>query len=125
VVSYLGYARQDRRHAQGVPISAKLIATILEAAGIDQLVTMDLHSKQVEGFFQCAVENLSAQSTLAKAVKDELTGSCVVVAPDVGSSKLARAYARQLNADLALVCWCFFLIHSSLLSLLLERKASA
>jgi len=103
VIPYYGYARQDRKDKGRVPITAKLVANMLEKAGVTRLLTMDLHAEQVQGFFDIPVDNLYARPVLVKEVRKLGLQNCVVVAPDVGSVKLARAYAEALGADLAIV----------------------
>ncbi|MBS3904519.1 MAG: ribose-phosphate pyrophosphokinase [Simkania sp.] len=103
VLPYFGYARQDRKDKGRVPITAKLVANLLEKAGVTSVLTMDLHTDQVQGFFDIPVDNLYARYQLGKAVEKIGMRDLVVVAPDVGSIKLARAYASFLKADLAIV----------------------
>ncbi len=103
VISYFGYCRQDRKDKPRVPITAKLVANLLEKAGVDRVLTMDLHTLQVEGFFDVPVDNLRAISKLISAVKLEVPHNLCVVAPDIGSVKLARKYAGELDADFAIV----------------------
>lgn len=102
VIPYFGYARQDRKDKGRVPITAKLVANLLEKAGVTRVLTMDLHSEQIQGFFDIPVDNLYAAPLLAEAVR-ELSQNFVVVAPDVGSSKRARAFATELRVDMAIV----------------------
>jgi len=103
VLPYFGYARQDRKDKGRVPITAKLVANLLEKAGVTSVLTMDLHADQVQGFFDIPVDNLLARNHLCKEVKKQGIENLVVVAPDVGSIKLARAYAATLDADLAII----------------------
>lgn len=106
VVPYYGYCRQDRRDKPRVPITAKLIADLLQTAGVNHLVAMDLHAHQLEGFFNIPVDTLCARSVLIEALQRGLSGqlgNLVVATPDVGSVKLARAYALQLGAELVIV----------------------
>ena len=103
VLPYYGYARQDRKDQPRVPITAKLVANLIVAAGADRVLTMDLHANQIQGFFDIPVDHLYAIHVLcdyfvAKKLKD-----LVVVSPDVGGIKMARAYAKRLNATLAIV----------------------
>lgn len=103
VMPYYGYARQDRRDGQ-VPIGAKLVADLLQVAGADHLVTLDLHAGQIQGFFDIPVDNLMAIGQLVKAVRQlGHGGRRVVVAPDLGAIKLAHAMAAQLGGEVALV----------------------
>ncbi len=103
VIPYFGYSRQDRKDKGRVPITAKLVANLLEKAGVTRLLTMDLHADQIQGFFDIPVDNLFARPVLIQAAKQFLQKDCVVVTPDVGSIKLARAFARDLNVELAIV----------------------
>ncbi len=104
VLPYFGYARQDRKDKGRVPITAKLVANLLETAGVSSVLTMDLHADQVQGFFDVPVDNLYAHHRLAKAVTDlEVGPDLVVVAPDLGSIKVARSYASLLRADLSII----------------------
>ncbi len=103
VLPYFGYARQDRKDKGRVPITAKLVANLLEKAGVTSVLTMDLHADQVQGFFDIPVDNLHASSQLCKAVESLKMQNLIVVAPDIGSIKLARAYAALLKTDLAIV----------------------
>jgi len=103
VVPYFGYARQDRKDQPRVPITAKLIANLITAAGADRLLTMDLHSPQIQGFFDIPFDHLYAAPVIVEAIARIGIKDLVVVAPDIGSVKMARAYAKRLGADLALV----------------------
>lgn len=103
VMPYFGYCRQDRKDKPRVPITAKLVANLLVNAGATRLVTMDLHAGQVQGFFDIPVDTLYGRVELAHAFKKVASDHCVVVAPDIGSIKLARAYAGYLGCDLAVV----------------------
>lgn len=101
LVPYFGYARQDRRDRPRVPISAKLVANLLTTAGATHLVTMDLHAAQLEGFFDLPVDNLYARSLMIEELRSLKTDRLVVVAPDVGSIKIAKDYASHLGVDFA------------------------
>ncbi len=103
VVPYFGYARQDRKDQPRVPITAKLIANLITAAGADRMLTMDLHSPQVQGFFDIPFDHLYAAPVLIEHFRKKNLSNVAVVAPDIGSVKMARAYAKRLGADLALV----------------------
>jgi ribose-phosphate pyrophosphokinase len=103
VVPYFAYSRQDRKDKPRVPITAKLVANLLEKAGITRILTMDLHTEQMQGFFDIPVDHLYARSLFIKAFKDLGLKKLVVVSPDVGSNKLARKFADELNVDLAIV----------------------
>jgi len=103
VLPYFGYARQDRRGTLREPITAKLVADLLQQAGASRIVTMDLHTEQIQGFFNIPVDNLYARPVLVEAVEQLNLKHFVVVTPDIGSIKLARAYAAALKVDLAIV----------------------
>jgi len=103
VVPYFGYCRQDRIDKARAPITAKLVANMLVNAGVTRVLTMDLHSKQVQGFFDIPVDNLRALSVLAPKVRALGLKEMVVVAPDAGSIKLARSFANALGVDFAIV----------------------
>ncbi|MBS4168335.1 ribose-phosphate pyrophosphokinase [Parachlamydia sp. AcF125] len=102
VIPYYGYCRQDRKDKPRVPITAKLVANLLVDAGATRILTMDLHAGQLQGFFDIPVDNLQARPRLGEAFNDLMPNDFVVVAPDVGSVKLARDYAHQLGVDLAI-----------------------
>ncbi len=103
VLPYFGYARQDRRGMGREPITAKLVADLLERAGATRVLTMDLHTEQIQGFFDIPVDNLYARPLLGDAVSKSGMNNLVVVSPDVGSIKLARAFAHMLGVDIAIV----------------------
>ena len=103
VVPYFGYARQDRKDQPRVPITAKLVANLLEAAGTDRVLTMDLHASQIQGFFDIPLDHLFAVNTVVDYFKEKKVKNLVVASPDVGGIKMARAYAKRLNAHLAIV----------------------
>ena len=103
VVPYFGYARQDRKDQPRVPISAKLVANLLTVSGADRVLTMDLHSSQIQGFFDIPFDHLYAAPVLIDYFRQKAIPDLTVVAPDVGSIKMARAYAKRLDAALALV----------------------
>jgi len=103
VMPYYGYARQDRKVAPRVPISAKLVADVLTVAGADRVITMDLHAGQIQGFFNIPVDNLYATPILLKYIKEHFKGRLAVVSPDAGGVERARAFAKRLDADLALI----------------------
>jgi ribose-phosphate pyrophosphokinase len=103
VIPYFGYARQDRRAKGREPITAKLVAGLLEKAGVNRLITLDLHADQIEGFFDIPVDNLSARSLMVEATRQWKLSQLIVVAPDIGSIKLAKAFAKQLKAGYAVV----------------------
>lgn len=103
VIPYFGYARQDRKDQPRVPISAKLVANLITVAGTDRVLTMDLHSSQIQGFFDIPFDHLYAAPVLIDYFRHKSIPDLTVVAPDVGSIKMARAYAKRLDASLALV----------------------
>jgi ribose-phosphate pyrophosphokinase len=104
VLPYYGYARQDRKDKPRVPITAKLVANLLVNAGASRILTMDLHTEQLQGFFDIPVDNLYGRPQLAEAIKERIsTDNLVVVTPDIGSVKLAHAYAKHLKAGFAVV----------------------
>jgi ribose-phosphate pyrophosphokinase len=104
VTPWYGYSRQDKKSAPREPISARLVAEILETAGIDRLVTMDLHAGQVQGFFSRPVDHMTAMPILTQYVQDNLAGEdLVIIAPDAGRVKLVRKFAQKVNAPYALM----------------------
>lgn len=106
VLPFFGYARQDRKDKPRVPITAKLVANLIEAAGVHRVLTMDLHAAQVQGFFDIPVDHLYAKPVLLSHLREKRNGSqnpLCVVSPDVGGVKIARSYADALEADLAIV----------------------
>ena len=102
VLPYFGYARQDRKDQPRAPITAKLVANLITVAGADRALTMDLHSAQIQGFFDIPFDHLYAAPVLIDYFAEKNIADMVVVAPDVGGVKMARAYAKRLGADLAL-----------------------
>ena len=104
VIPYFGYARQDRKVAPRVPISAKLVADLITASGTSRVLTVDLHAGQIQGFFNIPVDNLYAMPVLVQYLRRRLDSMRVtVVSPDAGGVERARAFARRLNADLAII----------------------
>ena len=103
VLPYYGYARQDRKDQPRVPISAKLVANLLVAAGANRILTMDLHAQQIQGFFDIPVDHLYAAPVIYEYLHSKRIENLVVVSPDVGDIKMAYAYAQQLDAELAIV----------------------
>ena len=104
VVPYFGYARQDRRvRSARVPISAKVVADMMVKAGVDRVMTMDLHADQIQGFFDVPVDNVYGSPILLDDIERQNYSDLVVVSPDVGGVVRARAIAKQLNADLAII----------------------
>lgn len=103
VLPYYAYARQDRKEKSRVPITAKLVADLLEKVGVSRVLTMDLHTEQIQGFFNVPVDNLYARPLFVKAVREIGLENIVVVSPDVGSNKMARRFSEDLGVDLAIV----------------------
>lgn len=103
VIPYYGYARQDRKDQPRVSITAKMVANLLARAGADRIITIDLHSSQIQGYFDIPMDHLYASPVLIRAVKRLGLDQLSVASPDVGGVKTARAYAKRLNADLVLV----------------------
>ncbi|MDX8398172.1 MAG: ribose-phosphate pyrophosphokinase [Mariprofundaceae bacterium] len=104
VIPYYGYARQDRKSAGRTPISAKLVADLLQAAGVTRVLTMDLHATQIQGFFNIPVDNIFAGPLFANDIEERNNlDDIVVVSPDVGGVVRARALAKKLHADIAIV----------------------
>jgi ribose-phosphate pyrophosphokinase len=104
VVPYYGYARQDRKTGSRTPISAKLVANMITAAGADRVLTLDLHAGQIQGFFDIPTDNLYAAPVLVKDIEDRhARQDLVIVSPDVGGVVRARQIARRLDADLAII----------------------
>ncbi len=104
VIPYYGYSRQDRKVAPRAPITAKLVADLLHTAGVDRVLTMDLHAGQIQGFFDMPVDNLYAAPTLCSHLARKVVGSqTVVVSPDAGGVERARFYAKRLGAGLAII----------------------
>jgi ribose-phosphate pyrophosphokinase len=103
VIPYFGYARQDRKDQPRVSLSAKLVANLISTAGANRILTLDLHSPSIQGFFDIPFDHLYSYVMFADSIKNEAVVDPVVVAPDIGSVKRARAYANRLNTDLALV----------------------
>jgi ribose-phosphate pyrophosphokinase len=104
VVPYFGYARQDRKPGPRTPISAKLVANLITRAGVDRVMTLDLHAGQIQGFFDIPVDNLFAAPVMVRDIKERLAGpDRMVVSPDVGGVVRARALAKRIDAPLAIV----------------------
>jgi ribose-phosphate pyrophosphokinase len=103
VIPYYGYARQDRKAAPRVPISARLVADLLSAVGIHRVLTIDLHAGQIQGFFNIPVDHLYAAPVLAQYVKKNYTNDVVIVSPDAGGVERARAFAKRIDASLAII----------------------
>lgn len=103
VLPYYGYSRQDKKVAPRVPISSKLVADMLTAAGANRIITMDLHAGQIQGFFNIPVDNLFAAPVIIDYIKKAFTKEIVVVSPDAGGAERARAFAKRIKADLAII----------------------
>lgn len=103
VVPFFGYARQDRKDESRVPITAKLVANLITAAGVDRVLTMDLHAGQIQGFFDIPVDHLYAAPILLEYLKNKGLEDLVVVSPDVGGIKMTHAYAKALGSNMAIV----------------------
>ena len=104
VIPYFGYARQDRRpRSSRVPITAKVVANMLQAVGVDRVLTMDLHADQIQGFFDIPVDNIYASPVLLGDLRAKNYTDLLVVSPDVGGVVRARALAKQLNCDMAII----------------------
>lgn len=103
VIPYYGYARQDRKVSPRAPISAKTVADFISVSGADRVVTIDLHAGQIQGFFNCPVDNLYAAPVMLEPLRQIGNGNIVIVSPDAGGVERARSYAKRLNAPLAIV----------------------
>lgn len=103
VLPYFGYARADRRRGHREPITASLVAQLIQTAGIDHVLTVDLHAAQIEGFFQIPVDSLTAVPTLAQAIRDRVPRGTVVVSPDTGRVATATDYAHRLGGPVAIL----------------------
>jgi ribose-phosphate pyrophosphokinase len=103
VLPYYGYSRQDKKVAPRVPISAKLVADMITVAGAHRVITMDLHAGQIQGFFNIPVDNLFAAPVLIRHIREHFDGDLAIVSPDAGGVERARAFAKRLDADLAII----------------------
>ena len=104
VIPYFGYARQDRKSGSRTPISAKLVANLITRAGVDRVMTLDLHAAQIQGFFDIPVDNLYAAPLFARDIREQYADrDLMIVSPDVGGVVRARAIASRLNCDLAII----------------------
>ena len=103
VIPYFGYSRQDKKVAPRVPISAKLVSDMITLAGADRIITMDLHAGQIQGFFNVPVDNLFAAPVLINHIRKHFRDGLVIVSPDAGGVERARAFAKRLDADLAII----------------------
>ncbi len=103
VIPYFGYSRQDKKVAPRVPISAKLVSDMITLAGANRVITMDLHAGQIQGFFNIPVDNLFAAPVLIDHIRKNFRDGLVIVSPDAGGVERARAFAKRLGADLAII----------------------
>ena len=103
VVPYFGYARQDRKVAPRTPITSKLVADLISTSGVDRVLTMDLHAGQIQGFFNIPVDHLYAAPVILRDLKERFDQPVVVVSPDAGGTERARAFAKRLDAGLAII----------------------
>lgn len=103
VIPYFGYARQDRKVAPRTPITSKLVADLVSTSGFDRVLTMDLHAGQIQGFFNIPVDHLYAAPVILRDISDRFGDSLVVVSPDAGGTERARAFAKRLDASLAII----------------------
>jgi len=103
VLPYYGYARQDRKDKPRVPISAKLVADLMQAAGVDRVLTMDLHAPAIQGYFDRPVDNLLAAPVLLNWIEEQRYENALIVSPDAGGVERARFYAKRVGADLAII----------------------
>jgi ribose-phosphate pyrophosphokinase len=103
VIPYYGYARQDRKVRPRVPISAKLVADLIGAPGTDRLLCIDLHAGQIQGFFNIPVDNIFATPVMLEEIRRRYQGPLTIISPDAGGVERSRAYAKRLDADLAII----------------------
>ncbi len=103
VIPYFGYARQDRKVAPRTPITSKLVADLVATAGVDRVLTMDLHAGQIQGFFNIPVDHLYAAPVILRDIMERFDQPVVVVSPDAGGTERARAFAKRLDAGLAII----------------------
>ncbi len=103
VIPYYGYSRQDRKATGREPITAKLVADMLQVAGVDRVLSVDLHSGQIQGFFDCPFDHVTAAPVLLDYLRDRMGDNAVIVTPDAGRAKVAERYANHLGVDMALV----------------------
>jgi ribose-phosphate pyrophosphokinase len=103
VIPYFGYARQDRKSKPRTPISARLVADLLTAAGVERVLSIDLHAGQIQGFFNIPVDHLYAMPVLLEHLKSRFTSEAVIVSPDAGGVERARAYSKRLGTSLAII----------------------
>jgi ribose-phosphate pyrophosphokinase len=103
VIPYFGYARQDRKVKPRVPITAKLVADLISTPGTDRVLCIDLHAGQIQGFFNIPVDNVFATPVLLEAIQSRYSGPVTIISPDAGGVERSRAYAKRLDADLAII----------------------
>jgi ribose-phosphate pyrophosphokinase len=103
VIPYFGYARQDRKSSGRTPISAKLVANLIETAGAHRVLTIDLHAGQIQGFFDIPVDNLYSKPVILEYIKEKYPDNIIIVSPDAGGVERARAFAKPIRADLAII----------------------
>jgi len=103
VLPYFGYARQDRKSGPRTPISAKLVANLITTAGADRVLTLDLHAGQIQGFFDIPLDNLFSAPVFVRDIKERFANNLIMVSPDVGGVLRARAFAKRLDTDLAII----------------------
>ena len=103
VIPYYGYARQDRKVAPRVPITAKLVADLITTAGANRILTIDLHAGQIQGFFNIPVDHLYSAPVMVEFIKEKYTDNLVIVSPDAGGVERARAFAKRLGSNLAII----------------------
>jgi len=103
VIPYFGYARQDRKIVPRVPITAKLVSDLISTSGTDRVLCIDLHAGQIQGFFNIPVDNLFATPVLLEAIRARFDGPLTIVSPDAGGVERSRAFAKRLDADLAII----------------------
>jgi ribose-phosphate pyrophosphokinase len=103
VIPYFGYARADKRHGRREPITASLVASLLQAAGISHVITFDLHAAQIEGFFHIPVDSLTAVPVLCVAIRPQVPAGTLIVSPDVGRLRMATHYAQRLNTSVVVL----------------------
>jgi ribose-phosphate pyrophosphokinase len=103
VIPYYGYARQDRKVKPRVPISAKLVADLITVAGVNRVISVDLHAGQIQGYFNIPVDNLFAAPILLRYIREHFDGNLSIISPDAGGVERARAFAKRLDASLAII----------------------
>ncbi len=103
VIPYFGYARQDRKSGPRTPISAKLVANLITTAGADRVLTLDLHAGQIQGFFDIPLDNLFSAPVFVRDIEERIANNLMMVSPDVGGVLRARAFAKRLDTDLAII----------------------